>query len=267
MNRCELKTVQFLKRTRGIQVMQQNGFKHYTFAMRCDTAPFNNVDVRLALKYAIDREQMVKTILRGFGAIGNDHPISMANRYHAADLPQRQFDPDKAKFHLKKSGVGNVTFRLHAADAAFVGAVDAAVLYQEKAKSAGINLEVVREPNDGYWSNVWMKKPWCAVFWGGRPTEDMMFSTAYAADASWNDTFWKNKRFNELLVAARAELDESKRRKMYQEMQGIVRDDGGVVVPMFAADLSAASDKIGHGKLGANWEMDGFRCAERWWFK
>jgi peptide/nickel transport system substrate-binding protein len=267
MNRCELKTVRFLKRTPGLQVMEQNGFKHYTFAMRCDTSPYDNNDVRLALKYAIDREQMVKTILRGFGTVGNDHPISNANRYHADDLPQRRFDPDKAKFHLKKAGVQDMTFRLHAADAAFVGAVDAAVLYEENAAKAGVKIEVVREPNDGYWSNVWMKKPWCAVFWGGRPTEDMMFSTAYAADASWNDTFWKNKRFNELLVAARAELDQSKRRNLYVEMQSIVRDDGGVVVPMFAADLSAATDKIEHGPLAANWELDGFRCAERWWFK
>ncbi|MEJ2164219.1 MAG: hypothetical protein P8X90_01740 [Desulfobacterales bacterium] len=144
--------------------------------------------------------------------------------------------------------------------------MDAAVIYKESAAKAGININVVREPNDGYWSNVWLKKPWCAVFWGGRPTEDMMFSTAYAADAAWNDTYWKNPRFNELLVAARAELDEKKRRQMYVEMQALVRDDGGVVVPMFAADLSATTDKIGHGKLGVNWELDGFRCAERWWF-
>jgi len=267
MNRCELKTVHLLKRMPGIQVMEQHGFKHYTFAMRCDTAPFDNNDVRLAMKYAIDREQMVKTILRGYGAVGNDHPISPANRYHADDLPQRTYDPDKAKFHLKKAGLENTVFQLHAADAAFEGALDAGVLYKEQAAKAGIDIEVVREPNDGYWSNVWMKKPWCAVFWGGRPTEDMMFSTAYAADASWNDTFWKNKRFNELLVAARAELDETRRRAMYKEMQQIVRDDGGVVVPMFAADLSAATDKVEHGPLAANWELDGFRCAERWWFK
>jgi peptide/nickel transport system substrate-binding protein len=266
MNRCELKTVHLLKRTKGIQVMQQNGFKHYTFAMRCDTAPYNNNNVRLALKYAIDREQMVKMILRGFGVVGNDHPISAANRYHASELEQRRYDPDKAKFYLKKAGVGNITFNLSAAEAAYVGAVDAGVLYKESANRAGINIKVVREPNDGYWSNVWMKKPWCAVFWGGRPTEDMMFSTAYAADADWNDTFWKNPRFNELLVAARAELDEKKRRQMYVEMQALVRDDGGVVVPMFAADLAAATDKIGHDKLGVHWELDGFRCAERWWF-
>ncbi len=266
MNRCELKTIHLLKRSKGIQVMEQNGYKHYTFAMRCDTAPYNNNDIRLALKYAINREQMVKTILRGYGTVGNDHPISAANRYHADKLEQRRYDPDKAKFHLKKAGLDPKSFDLSAAEAAFVGAVDAAVVYKESAAKAGVNIHVVREPNDGYWSNVWMKKPWCAVFWGGRPTEDMMFSTAYAADAAWNDTSWKNSRFNELLVAARAELDENKRRQMYVEMQSLVRDDGGVVVPMFATDLSAATGKIGHDKLAVNWELDGFRCAERWWF-
>jgi peptide/nickel transport system substrate-binding protein len=266
MNRCELKTVHLLKRSKGIQVMEQNGYKHYTFAMRCDTPPYDNNDIRLALKYAVDREQMVKTILRGYGTVGNDHPISAANRYHASDLPQRKYDPDKARFHLKKAGIDVNSFDLNAAEAAFVGAVDAAVIYRESAAKAGINIKVVRVPNDGYWSNIWLKVPWCAVFWGGRPTEDMMFSTAYAADAAWNDTYWKNPRFNELLVAARAELDEDKRRRMYVEMQSLVRDDGGVVVPMFATDLSAATDRIGHGKLAVNWELDGFRCAERWWF-
>ncbi len=267
MNRCDLKTVHLFKRMRGIQVMRQDGFKHFTFAMRTDTPPFNNNDVRLALKYAIDREQMVKTILRGYGRVGNDHPISVANRYHAGHLPQRQYDPDKAGFHLKKAGLAGATFKLHAAEAAFKGAVDAGVLFREQAAKAGITVDVVREPNDGYWSNVWKKKPWCAVYWGGRATEDMMFSTAYAKGAAWNDTFWNHARFNELLVTARAELDETRRRAMYGEMQQIVRDEGGVVVPMFSADLAAASDKIGHAKPAANWELDGFRAPERWWFK
>ncbi|MBM9529056.1 ABC transporter substrate-binding protein [Desulfoprunum benzoelyticum] len=268
MNRCELKAVHLLKRSKGLQVMQQNGYKHFTFAMRCDTAPFGNNDVRLALKYAIDREQMVKTILRGYGVVGNDHPIAPSNRYFASELPQRTYDPDKAKFHLKKAGMANsATFTLHTAEAAFVGAVDAGVLYREQAAKAGITIDVSREPNDGYWNNVWMKKPWCAVFWAGRPTEDLMFSTAYAKGGAWNDTFWDNARFNELLVQARSELDETKRRSMYVEMQRLVHDDGGAVVPMFSSDLSAASEKVGHGDLAVNAELDGFKAPERWWFK
>ena len=93
-----------------------------------------------------------------------------------------------------------------------------------------------------------------------------MFSTSYADGAPWNDSHWKNDRFNELLKSARAELDEAKRRAMYYEMQQIVRDDGGVMVLAFASDLMAASDKIRFGELAANWELDGMKCAERWWF-
>ena len=266
MDRCDLKTVHLLKRSPGINVEETTGTLHYTIPMRTDTAPFDNNDVRMALKYGIDREAIVKTVLKGYGAVGNDHPISTSNRYHATDLPQRQYDPDKSKFHLKQAGLDGLTVALSAADAAFNGAVDAAVLYKEHAAKAGINIEIVREPNDGYWSNVWMKKPWCMCYWGGRPTEDAMFSTAYAAGADWNDTFWEHDRFNALLVEARAELDEAKRREMYFEMQQILSNEGGVVVPMFANYVFALSEKIAHGEMAGNWDLDGNKFMERWWF-
>ncbi len=68
---------------------------------------------------------------------------------------------------------------------------------------------------------------------GGRVTADLMFSVAYAADASWNDTACKHERFNKLLVEARATLDEAKRGEMYMEMQKIVNDNNGQVIPVF----------------------------------
>ena len=99
---------------------------------------------------------------------------------------------------------------------------------------------------------------WCrahrggaAVYWGGRATEDQMFSTAYAAGADWNDSFWSHDRFNKLLVEARAELDEAKRREMYVEMQGIVSNEGGVVVPMFNNYVFAMSTKVQHAQWRA----------------
>jgi len=266
IDRVDLKTAHLLARNKNIKIEEVSGTQHYTFAMRTDTDPFTDNNVRLALKYAIDREALVKTILRGHGVVGNDHPIGRSQRYFAKDLPQRQYDPDKAKFHLKQAGMSGLKVDLSAADAAFPGAVDAAVLYKEHAAKAGIDINVVREPNDGYWSNVWLKKPWCAVYWGGRPTEDWMFSTAYAEGVPWNDTYWKNDRFNQILVEARAELDESKRRQMYYELQKIVSDEGGVVIPMFANYVMGISNKVAHDKLGANWSLDGFRCIERWWF-
>ncbi|MDH3473610.1 MAG: peptide ABC transporter substrate-binding protein, partial [Rhodospirillales bacterium] len=198
--------------------------------------------------------------------LGNDHPIGKSNRFFASELEQRAYDPDKAQFHLKKAGLDKLEVSLHAADAAFPGAVDAAVLYKEHAAKAGITIDVVREPNDGYWSNVWMQKAWSAVYWSGRPTEDWMFSTAYAAGASWNDTFWTHDRFNTLLVEARSELDEARRREMYGEMQRIVRDEGGVVIPMFNNYVFAMNRKVQHGQMSGAWGNDGHKGLERWWF-
>ena len=175
IDRVDLNTVHLLKRAPNINILSVSGTQHYTFAMDTRAEPFNDNNVRLALKYAIDREEMVEKILNGYGAVGNDHPIGLSNRYHNGDLEQHAYDPDKAKFYLKEAGLDSLSVSLSAADAAFGGAVDAAVLYSEKAAAAGITVDVVREPNDGYWSNVWMKKPWSAVYWGGRPTEDWMF--------------------------------------------------------------------------------------------
>ena len=263
----DLNTVHLLKRRPEIDVLSVTGTQHYTFAMDTRAEPFNDNNVRLALKHAIDREELVEKILNGYGSVGNDHPIGRSNRYFASELEQRTYDADKAKYYLKQAGLDSLDVSLSAADAAFAGSVDAAVLYAEKAAAAGINLNVVREPNDGYWSNVWMKKPWSAVYWGGRPTEDWMFSTAYSAGAAWNDSFWEHERFNKLLLEARSELDEAKRRDMYVEMQTIVSNEGGVVVPMFAAYVSANNKALTHGDdVAANWAMDGWRVVERWWF-
>ena len=266
INRCERKTVHLLEKLPGIDVIKSNGTKHFTVPMLSTVKPYDNNNVRMALKYAVDREQLVKTVLRGYGTPGNDHPIGRSQRFFAKDLPQRKYDPDKSKYYLKKAGLTGHTFKLHTSDAAFGGAVDSAVLYKEHAAKAGINIDIVKEPKDGYWKNVWMKKPWSFCFWSGRITSDWMFSTAYAADAGWNDTFWKHERFNKLLKEARAELDNAKRRDMYAEMQKIVRDEGSVVIPMFAADLTGVSTKLKYENVAADWEMDGMRAPERWWF-
>ncbi len=267
IDRLDIKTLHLLKRNRNIKIHETSGTAHYSMPMRTDTAPFDNNHVRLALKYAMDRDALLKNVLRGHGVVGNDHPIGRSNRFHAADLPQKSYDPDKVKFHLKKAGLTKLKVDLSAADAAFGGAVDAAILYKAQAAKVGIEINVIREPNDGYWSNVWMKKPWCACYWGGRPTEDWMFSTAYSAGAKWNDTFWKHDRFNELLLAARSELDDGKRRAMYFEMQQIVSDEGGVAIPMFNNYVFATSNKVQTPKvMAANWTLDGNRALERWSF-
>ena len=269
MDRCDIKTLHLLQRNKDIKIEELRGFGHYSIPMRTNLAPFDDNNIRLALKYALDREALLQTVLRGHGYIGNDHPISKSHRYFASELAQKSYDPDKSKFYLRQAGLSELSVDLSAADAAFLGAVDAAVLFKEHAAKAGITINVVREPNDGYWSNVWNtdNRGWCMCFWSGRPTEDWMFSTAYSADAEWNDSNWQHAEFNRLLIAARSELDEVKRRTMYVEMQRLVSDEGGVMVPVFNNYIHAISNKVAHeAEMSSNWPNDGHRYTERWWF-
>lgn len=266
-DRLDLKTLNLLERRPDIQINSVPGTQHYTFAMDTREAPYDDNNVRLALKYGVNREELVEKVLFGYGVVGNDHPIGPNQRFFNDELEQKEYDPDRAKHHLKEAGLDSLEVKLSAADAAFVGAVDAAVLFQNSAKEAGITLNPSREPNDGYWSDVWMKEDFAAVYWSGRVVEDQMFSTAYRCDASWNDTFWCNEDFDELLIKARSELDEDKRRQMYFDMQEMVSTEGGVIVPMFANWVFGNSTEVAHTEeMSSNWDVDGMRFVERWWF-
>ncbi|MGH6939426.1 ABC transporter substrate-binding protein [Hypericibacter sp.] len=267
IDRVDLKTMSLLQRNDKIGIAEVSGFAHYIAPMITNVAPFDDVNVRLALKYAIDREQIVKKVLLGHGSVGNDSPIAPGMPFYADPSPKHGYDPDMAKSYLKKAGLSSLKVDLSAADAAFAGAVDAAQIMRESAAKAGIDINVIREPNDGYWDAVWMKKPWCLGYWSGRPTADLMFTTAYAEGAAWNETFWKNARFNELLGTARSELDQAKRADMYREMQQIVHDDGGAMVLMFYNYVGAHAKNVAHpDKLARNWDVDGLKITQRWWF-
>jgi len=263
INRLDPKTVDLLARAPGVKIYDVPGAGHYTFPMRADTPPFDNNDVRLALKYAINREEIVEKILRGYGKIGNDHPIPEFDPFYAADIPQRPYDPDKAKFHMEQSGVEGPIV-LFIADAAFTGAVDAATLYQQHAQACGIDLQLQRVPEDGYWSETWMQKPFCGSYWGGRPTADLMLSVAYLSDAAWNESFWYREDFDKLVKEARAELDVAKRKQMYHDLQVMIYENGGEIIPMFNNYLYGAADNI-EGFVQAP-VLTGVRVAEQVYF-
>ncbi|MFV0383172.1 ABC transporter substrate-binding protein [Paracoccus sp. (in: a-proteobacteria)] len=239
----DAKTVALLERVPTVQILTSKGKGFYCFLMHCDTAPFDNNDLRLALKYAIDREAMLQQILGGYGSLGNDFPVNEAYALFPQGIEQRAYDPERAKFHFEKSGhSGPVSLRT--SNAAFPGAVDASVLYQQNAAAAGITLDVRREPDDGYWSNVWNVQPFCASYWGGRPTQDARYSTSYISSAEWNDTRFKREDFDKLVLQARAELDQGIRAELYRQIAMIQRDEGGTILPVFNDYINGGSKRL-----------------------
>ncbi|HHL21647.1 MAG TPA: ABC transporter substrate-binding protein [Aliiroseovarius sp.] len=267
INRVDPKVAGLLDRAPNLSVKNVSGRGHYVFIMRIETDEFTNPHLRMALKLAINRQEMVDKILRGYGGVGNDFPINAAYPLFDDTIPQREYDPEAAAEHYKLSGHDGSPIILRTADAAFPGAVEAAQLFQESAKAAGIPLEVKREPDDGYWSEVWNVKPFCASYWSGRPTQDQMYSTAYLSTAEWNDTQWKRPEFDAMLIAAKAELDPVKRKELYSKMARMLRDEGGLILPMFNDFVDAVSNKVGGYEDDPNGELMDHFAMQRCWLE
>lgn len=268
IDRPEMKTIDRLERVPDVRVESVKSTKHYTMPMRVNVEPFDDVNVRRALKHAIKRDEFVSTVLNGYGTVGNDHPIGPGFRFHDPSIPQNEYDPEKARHFLRKAGYENLKVDFHVANAAFPSAVDSAVLFKESAAKAGIDINVVREPNDGYWSNVWNKKAFCASFWGARPVADMILSATYLSTAPRNESTFGTEKLDRLITGARSELDENRRQEMYSDVQRILHEDGGTIIPAFANDVMAMRKSVGtDGEYGGGWVMDGGHFAKRWWLK
>ncbi|MER9573746.1 ABC transporter substrate-binding protein [Mesorhizobium opportunistum] len=216
--------------------------KFYYFAMLVDTPPFDNADLRLALKYAVDREAIVKSIYAGYGEVGADVNINSFYPLFSDDIPKHSYDVEKAKHHYEKSGHSGPIV-LQVSDV-FPGAVDMAAMFQQSAGKAGITIELHREPADGYWDNVWRKAPFCISYWGSLISEDQALSLCYGSSSNINDTHWSRPDFDKLLVEARAELDPQKRKSLYRDAAMMVNDDGGHIVVMFPEIINGVSKKV-----------------------
>ena len=216
---------------------------YINIACRKDMDPSGNHDLIMAMKYLMDRKRLVKGVYKGQASLGNDHPIGPAYFDHSPDIPQRMMDPDKAKYHFEKSGIGNTTIPIVAAEVA-PGAIDQCLFLQREAAKIGLNIDVQKVTTDGYWGAVWLKAPMCVVSWNMRPTANLMMTLAFKSDAPWNETYHQDPEFDKVLLEVRGVTDPAKRKEMYHTLQEKIHNDNGSVIPLYRNYVDAVSDKV-----------------------
>lgn len=224
-------------------VFETKSVSYTNLIMRRDSGPGANPDFVLAMKHLFNREQLLKSIQLGRGVVANDQPIAASNRFFFKGLPQRAYDPEKAKWHLNKANLGSAAIPVVASPAA-TNSVEMALVMQHAARQVGLNLDVKRMPADGYWSTHWMKHPVGFGNINARPTADLALTLFFKSDAPWNEAGWKNEKFDQLLVAARGETDQGKRAQMYADMQVMIHNEGGIGIPMFISSIDAHNGKL-----------------------
>ncbi len=221
----------------------KSGTAHATYPMNSKAAPFDNNDVRTAIKWSFDRQKFIDLAFDGQGTVGRDGGVWPTDPMFCDALPVPTADPDKVKSLLKKAGHENTVFELHTADANYGGA-NAGVVLGELMKENGVNVKVIKDPADGYWSAVYMKVGWCGSSWTSRPTAIAYFETGYTSNAPYNESFFFNEKFDKLVAEAKTTLDDGKRKEILCEAQTILASEGGQIAPVYVPWIDGVSKRV-----------------------
>jgi peptide/nickel transport system substrate-binding protein len=211
------------------------------FTMRVDQRPFSDVRVRQAMRYIVDRPQMLETLFGGYGKIANDLYGSNDPDYDHS-IPQRVQDIPRAKSLLKAAGYENLTTTLVTAPI-FAQATGAATVFAQQAKAAGVNVLLDSIPVSTLYGPSYLKWTFAQDFW-----EPLYYLTmageSSIATAPYNETHFSNARFTSLYRQALSTLDQNLQREIVHEMQWIEWNEGGYIIPYLTPFLDAHSPKL-----------------------
>ena len=208
---------------------------------RTDVEPFKDKRVRKAVRLAADRKELVDLVLGGGGIVACDTPVEPNDQYRAdLNCPQ---DVEKAKALLVEAGYPDgIDVDVHVATLEPTWPT-LAEAYQQQAARAGIRVNIVQVPTDGYWKEAWMKKDVAATRWNERPA-DQALHEIYLSSAKWNESYFKDEAFDKLLADARRELDFDKRKKLYVKAQEHLWENAGTLIPYTVTKVVGTTARV-----------------------
>lgn len=211
----------------------------------------NNNLVRQALRYLVPREQILESVFAGHARIGNDLSGWFDPRYDHS-LPQRPYDPEKARSLLKQAGVSSLESVEFVYSDIWPEAADICTLFASACTQAGFPLSTKLVPSADYYASYWPNKyPMSVDFWRARALVDQ-WRVSCLPGAVFNETSFNNPQFNTIYAELTRTGDASMQEGLFYEAQKILYEQGGNIVPAFGNYVVAASTRVINIPQGIN---------------
>lgn len=231
------------------------------FTMRIDQAPFDNPDVRMAMRLLVDRQQLIDIALNGNGKVAAD-VFSPYDRCYDASL-HRERDIDRAKFLLKKAGQENLAVELVTADIAN-GVVQQAQVLAEQAKDAGVTVKLRNVTTDVFFGDQYLKWPFAQDYWDYSPYLSQIVQ-GYRPGAPFNETHWADDAWQKLYEQAQSTIDEQKRCEIIHAMQKIDFETGGYIIASFNQSVDLMAKNVeGFEPSASGYALGTFSWGKAW---
>jgi peptide/nickel transport system substrate-binding protein len=233
------------------------------FYMAVDIPPFDDPRVRQAFRLIPDRQGLIDRALLGFATVANDLPGRGLWNF-AEELPPREQDIEQAKALLAEAGHENLEVTLHTSEIV-PGFVEAATLFAEMAKEAGVTVNVKKEDPNAYFdlSKIYTKLDFGQSFWT-YSSIGIWYEQALLSDAIWNETHWRDPEYDKLIRSAQGATDEAEAIDLWGQVQQVQYDEGGYIVWANLEILDAAGTHV-QGIVPSAWfNLGGWNYRDVW---
>ncbi|HEV7473859.1 MAG TPA: ABC transporter substrate-binding protein [Pyrinomonadaceae bacterium] len=260
--------VKLLGQDPKLQVRQFKGSNIYVLTLNCSQPPLNDVRVRQAIAYAIDREGMIRDLLLGQDFIAHAILPEESWAYHPGQ--KYSFDPTQAKKLLDEAGLKDpdgdgpqlrflkpLVFKVSGSN---VSGKNYAGVIQNYLKNVGVPMSIETAELNTLFDEL--RRGNFQIFYGqwvGGNQDPIFFKDLYATSeiptetrASRNRSRYSNKQVDDLIKEAINTFDREKARDMYARIQEIVGREVPILPLWYQANIVIAQKNVGNINVDAS---------------
>jgi peptide/nickel transport system substrate-binding protein len=247
-----------LKGAKGLSVQPRTLVQYYWLALNQTDARFQDLKVRQAIEYAIDRNAIIQAIEKGYGSVANSAIVPALKAYYDSSLENRYaYDPAKASSLLAEAGWTPGADGVLTKDGApFAFTMDVGQrgvlqptneLIQQNLKKVGINADLNSMEWNAYIQKVVVNRDYTAtVNWWVYPNDPdvLPYYASSAAGKGFNIPGYQDPKLDELLTAGQKTSDPAARKPIYTQLQTYMADNLPYLFLWYPQEIDVVSDNI-----------------------
>ena len=218
----DAKVARTLRSESGVTLSAKPSLSYNLLFVNTKRAPFDNLKVRQAIAYAIDRKAIIDAVAFGEGEVTGPIAPGLANyALPTSQYPLYTRDVAKAKQLLTEANVGPVSFTMLTQTTEPAYAKDIAQLVQAQLAEIGVTMKI-ETLEFTQWVDRWLKADFDMApgLNGGGPDPDFYVFRYFTDDGNLNFvTSYKNPISSDAIKQARATTDVAKRKELYTTAQ------------------------------------------------
>ncbi len=220
------------------------GLSFYGIELNVSVAPLNNLHVRRAIEWGVNRDEILNTVFKGVDVLAQG-PLAPGGWAFDSSFAPYHYDINQAKAELQLAGMPQgVTFTLLIASGSPISTQEAQFI-QSELQPAGIKVNIQQETFATLLSDTQVHHFQAAALgWSGRPDPDGNMYSWFHTGGGNNNMLYSNPQVDALLEAARASNVQATRAQDYIQAQSLIAQDASYVFLYHGISIQASSTKV-----------------------